>query len=147
VAAAAAQDILEEFVELFTAKVAKLRGGVPWEAGVDLTPLPEPGKPALLAELRADAIAHGARCLTPGSGQDLGHTFVPPSILYPVTKDMRVWHEEQFGPLVPIGSFSDTSEVRPRHRPLLSFLASFPASFPARSATQLPVCLSTRSSA
>ena len=111
------QDILEEFVELFAAKVSKLRGGVPWEAGVDLTPLPEPGKPAMLAELRADAVARGARCLTPGSGQGLGHTFVAPSILYPVTKDMRVWHEEQFGPLVPIGSFSETSEVRPPPRP------------------------------
>jgi hypothetical protein len=104
-------------VELFAAKVSKLRGGVPWGAGVDLTPLPEVGKPALLAELRADAVAHGARCLTPGSGQDLGLTFVPPSILYPVTKDMRVWNEEQFGPLVPIGSFSDTAEVSPSPRP------------------------------
>jgi glyceraldehyde-3-phosphate dehydrogenase (NADP+) len=70
------------------------------------------GKPAYLAELRADAVAHGAKCLVPGAAQDLGHTFAPPAILYPVSKDMRVWHEEQFGPVVPVGSFSDISEVR-----------------------------------
>jgi glyceraldehyde-3-phosphate dehydrogenase (NADP+) len=104
-------------VERFAARVAKLRGGVPWEAGVDLTPLPEPGKPAYLAELRADAVARGARCITPGAGQGLGHTFVPPSVLYPVTSDMRVWHEEQFGPLVPIGAFSDPAEVGPLPSP------------------------------
>ena len=69
------------------------------------------GKPAYLAELRADAVAHGAKCLVPGAEQDLGHTFAPPAILYPVTKEMRVWHEEQFGPVVPVGSFSDVSEV------------------------------------
>ena len=34
---------MEEFVDKLAAKVAKLRGGAPWDAGVDLTPLPEPG--------------------------------------------------------------------------------------------------------
>jgi len=34
-----------------------------------------------------------------------------PSIAYPVTKDMRVMQEEQFGPLCPIAVWSDIAEV------------------------------------
>ena len=34
-----------------------------------------------------------------------------PAIVYPVTSDMRLWHEEQFGPVIPIASFSDVKTV------------------------------------
>jgi len=103
--------ILEEFRTKFVAKMGELKLGLPWDQGTDLTPLPEPGKPAYLAELREDAVAKGAQLYSPGEDQGWGHTTVFPSVLCPVTKDMRVWKEEQFGPLVPIGSFNDVSEV------------------------------------
>merc|ERR1711988_1437236 len=32
--------------------------------------------------------------------------FVRPTVLYPVSKEMRVWQEEQFGPVIPIAPFS-----------------------------------------
>ena len=105
------KDIADVFVERFVERVGRMRGGLPWEDGVELTPLPEPNKPAFLAELRSDAEAKGAKIFTPGNANRLGHSFVTPSVLYPVTKDMRVWHEEQFGPIVPIGVWSDVSEV------------------------------------
>ena len=38
-------------------------------------------------------------------------TIVAPTVLYPVTPAMRVYDEEQFGPLVPIVKFRDTSEI------------------------------------
>ena len=44
-------DVAEEFVAKFTAKVGSLKLGLPWEAGVDLTPLPEPSKPHYLSQL------------------------------------------------------------------------------------------------
>lgn len=31
-------------------------------------------------------------------------------VLYPVNKDMRVYQEEQFGPIIPVVGFSDISE-------------------------------------
>lgn len=34
-----------------------------------------------------------------------------PAIVYPVTKDMRLWHEEQFGPVIPVAIYSDEAEV------------------------------------
>ncbi len=38
-------------------------------------------------------------------------TLVAPTILYPVTPDMRCYNEEQFGPLVPVARFSQLQEI------------------------------------
>jgi glyceraldehyde-3-phosphate dehydrogenase (NADP+) len=105
------KDVAEEFVAKFSAKVGSLKLALPWEAGADLTPLPEPSKPQYLAELREDAKSKGAKIISPGADQNWSATAVFPSIVYPVTKDMRVMQEEQFGPLVPIATFSDLREV------------------------------------
>ena len=37
-------------------------------------------------------------------------SFVNPTVLYPVTGDMRVAQEEQFGPVLPIVAFDDLQE-------------------------------------
>ena len=46
--------------ERLAAEINQLKPGMPWDAGVNNTPLPEPRKPANLAEIIADAEAHGA---------------------------------------------------------------------------------------
>ena len=99
-------DVAEDFVAKFTAKVGSLKLGLPWEDKVDLTPLPEPAKPQYLRDLCADAESKGATIISPGASQDWGHTAVFPSIAYPVTAEMRVMQEEQFGPLIPIAKFN-----------------------------------------
>ena len=83
--------------------VDALKLGLPWEAGVNLTPLPEPNKPSYLRELIADAEAKGAKVVN-GLGKLENGPFVRPSVLYPCTSAMRVWTEEQFGPLIPIAT-------------------------------------------
>jgi glyceraldehyde-3-phosphate dehydrogenase (NADP+) len=68
-----------------------------------VTPLAEPEKPKYLTAAIADAVAKGAKVLNARGGlQD--RSFVAPTVLYPVSKDMKVWNEEQFGPLVPVAS-------------------------------------------
>jgi glyceraldehyde-3-phosphate dehydrogenase (NADP+) len=37
--------------------------------------------------------------------------FFYPAVLYPVTPDMRVYHEEQFGPVVPVVAYRDLDTV------------------------------------
>ena len=44
-------------------------------------------------------------------GNKWDRTFFAPTILYPTTSEMRVYHEEQFGPLVPIFSWENLEEV------------------------------------
>ena len=38
------RSIVEPFLRRFTEELSKLKVGMPWEKGVSITPLPEPGK-------------------------------------------------------------------------------------------------------
>ncbi|MFW3894669.1 NADP-dependent glyceraldehyde-3-phosphate dehydrogenase [Pseudomonas bharatica] len=104
------EQVVEAFLEKFQARLAALKAGMPWTPGVGLTPLPEPGKIDYLNGLVADALEHGARVLNPGGGQSRGSFFYP-ALLYPVSPAMRVYHEEQFGPLVPVVPYRDLHTV------------------------------------
>jgi len=104
------EDVVNAFLDKFQRKLAALKPGMPWEPGVALTPLPEPGKVDYLDGLVADATAKGARVLNEGGGESRGSFFYP-ALLYPVNHDMRVYHEEQFGPLVPVVPYRDLQTV------------------------------------
>jgi len=103
------ENIIETFNKKFVNRVKELKYGLPWEEGVKLTPLPEPGKPEYIKSLVDDAVAKGAEIINEGGGES-HHSFVYPAILYPVNEDMNLYHEEQFGPVVPILSFKDVQE-------------------------------------
>jgi glyceraldehyde-3-phosphate dehydrogenase (NADP+) len=103
------EDIAEEFNKRFAAKVDALAFGNPWETGVSLTPLPEKEKPAYIQELIDDAISKGAQVINEKGGRR-SPNFIFPAVLYPINKEMRVYHEEQFGPVVPIITFKDIQE-------------------------------------
>jgi len=103
------RSIAKRFLNLFTEELEKLKYGMPWDAGVQLTPLPEPGKPAYLAECIRDARANGAEVMNKGGGTTV-NSFVYPAVLYPVNSKMKVYSEEQFGPLIPIVPFDDMEE-------------------------------------
>ena len=104
------RDIVDTFIEKFKAQIKKLKPGVPWENGVSLTPLPEPGKVDFLRNLVDDARAHGAKIVNEGGGDHI-ETFFYPAMLYPVNEKMKIYYEEQFGPVVPIVPFSDDEEA------------------------------------
>lgn len=103
------ENIIGSFLEKLQGKVSSIKIGMPWEEGVQITPLPEDGKIPYLQELIEDAKAHGAEVINPCGGM-INHTFMFPAMLYPVNKEMRVYHEEQFGPVIPIISFREIDE-------------------------------------
>lgn len=82
---------------------------MPWEPDVSLTPLPEPGKTTYLDGLVKDALNHGARIVNENGGQ-INQTFFYPAVLYPVNDKMRVYYEEQFGPVIPVVPFERDEE-------------------------------------
>ena len=61
--------VADALVERLADHVARLKLGMPWEEKVTITPLPDPEKPAHLAELVEDALAKGARVREPGRGR------------------------------------------------------------------------------
>lgn len=103
------ESIIDEFNRRFSEKVDALKFGNPWEDNVQLTPLPEPDKPAYMQELIDDALEKGASIINKKGGEHYDN-YIYPAVLFPVSKEMRVFHEEQFGPVVPIVSFSDINE-------------------------------------
>ncbi|KAA0947755.1 MULTISPECIES: NADP-dependent glyceraldehyde-3-phosphate dehydrogenase [unclassified Pseudomonas] len=104
------EDVVESFIAKFNQKLLSLKPGMPWEDGVSLTPLPEPGKVDYLHALVADAQAKGARVVNANGGASRGSFFYP-AVLYPVNTAMRIYHEEQFGPVVPIVPYRDLDTV------------------------------------
>jgi len=101
--------IAQDFLERLSAAVNALSFGMPWQEGVFLTPVAEKGKTDFLKDLVADAVALGARVVNP-SGASVFGSFFFPAVLYPVTSKMRVYHEEQFGPVIPVLPFDDIRE-------------------------------------
>jgi glyceraldehyde-3-phosphate dehydrogenase (NADP+) len=55
--------MVDEFIQKFNEEVKKLKCGMPWDGGVNLTPLPEPGKTDYLKGLVEDAKQHGAKIM------------------------------------------------------------------------------------
>lgn len=102
--------IVDDFISRFNQQLSKLQLGMPWEPGVNLTPLPEPGKTEYLHALLDDATAKGGKVVNEDGGTSL-KTFFYPAVIYPVSPEMRIYQEEQFGPIVPIVPYSDLSSV------------------------------------
>lgn len=104
------RSLADVFLKELSAAVAELKFGMPWETGVSLTPLPEPQKPAYLKDCIADAVANGAKIVNDNGG-DSCESFVYPAIVYPVNKNMKLYTEEQFGPVIPVVPFDDLEET------------------------------------
>ncbi len=103
------QDILTKFIEQFSAAVDKLKAGMPWEEGVDITPLPEHDKSAYLDSLVKDAVEKGASVINNKGGKHHASLYFP-AIVFPVNSDMQLYHVEQFGPVIPVAAFNDIDE-------------------------------------
>ncbi|MEA5460557.1 NADP-dependent glyceraldehyde-3-phosphate dehydrogenase [Arcicella sp. LKC2W] len=103
------KSLVDQFNARMAEEIGKLKLGLMWDKGVNITPLPEPNKPAYLKELIDDAKVHGASVINENGGETV-KSFVYPALLYPVTKEMKIWHEEQFGPVVPVVPFSNIQQ-------------------------------------
>ncbi len=103
------KNLSEVFLEKLSDAVGKLKIGMPWESGVNITPLPEPDKPEYLKSCLEDAVLHGAKIINPNAGE-IHESFFYPAIVFPVNEKMKLYREEQFGPVIPVLSFEDIEE-------------------------------------
>jgi len=103
------ESIAEEFVQKFSEAVDNLKLGLPFDKDTQITPLAEEEKPKYLKEVIEDSITKGAKITNKKGGQH-DRSFFFPTVLYPVTKDMKIYNEEQFGPVCPIVKFKDIEE-------------------------------------
>lgn len=102
------QSQANEFLQKLAEKIDSLPIGMPWEE-VKITPLCEDTKPAYIKELIVDAINKGAHIINKTGGR-CWKSLCSMTILAPVNKHMKVWHEEQFGPVTPVAVYHDVQE-------------------------------------
>ena len=105
------EGIHDAFVAGLRAAVEKLRVGNGLEEGVHMGPLIEDQAVAKVVEHVDDARKLGAKVVAGGSPSDLGYTFYQPTILTGVTTDMKMSHEETFGPVAAIATFKTEADA------------------------------------
>jgi glyceraldehyde-3-phosphate dehydrogenase (NADP+) len=102
------EDIAATFLTMVRRELEKAEPGMPWE-DVRCTPLIHPEHTDYLEQLLADALSRGAVLENPGGGARQC-TLLRPALLSGITGDMRIFHEEQFGPLLPLIIYSREQE-------------------------------------
>ena len=100
------KNVIDNFLKSFNEKVDELIIKNPSQEDAFITPLPDPKQPKYLKELIDDACLKGANIVNKKGGE-IGDNFVFPTVLFPVNNEMRIFHEEQFGPIIPIIEFDD----------------------------------------
>ncbi len=103
------KNITGKFLSKLADAIDALPQGMPWEKGVKLTPLPEFNKAGTLKAYVDDAVAKGAKIMNKGGGE-FCETLYRPAIVYPIASEALLYRVEQFGPVVPVCSYSDEQE-------------------------------------
>lgn len=106
---AVARPVERAFTEKLAAAIDTLVVGDPWTPGVGVTQLPGEGSVERMEAFVADAVSKGATIRNARAGRVDATTYFP-ALLAPVSPAMRLWREEQFGPVVPLAVFDDVEE-------------------------------------
>ena len=105
------ESIYDTFVEKLARGAAKIKVGSGFEPGVNQGPLIDDQGVAKVEEHVADAQAKGAKVLTGGKKHALGGRFYEPTVLSNITADMKIMHEETFGPVAAVVKFKTEEEA------------------------------------
>lgn len=108
------ESIIEEFSKKIAKETAKLKVGNGLHEGTSVGPVINKGAYEKIVSQIDDAVEKGASILTGGSydvNNDKGYYFINPTILGNVSNEMNIMHEETFGPVAPIISFTDLEEA------------------------------------
>lgn len=105
------EDLYEDFVDKFTKQMAALVPGDPAQEGTTLAPLSSEDAAEKLVDQVEDAVSKGATATTGGGRVDRAGAFVQPTVLTGVTREMRAFSEELFGPVAVIYRVGDEEEA------------------------------------
>jgi acyl-CoA reductase-like NAD-dependent aldehyde dehydrogenase len=105
------RSLADAFTERFAARVRDLKAGDPSAAGTVIGPVINESAARRVADLIRDAVDKGATLVT-GTGQiEAPGTLIRPTVLTGVTKDMRIYYEEIFGPATVIHPVDGVEEA------------------------------------
>jgi succinate-semialdehyde dehydrogenase / glutarate-semialdehyde dehydrogenase len=129
-------DVYDAFAERFVARMKALTVGDPTDPDTQVGPLATEQGRTDVEELVDAALADGASALCGGKRADGPGWFYPPTVISGITKDMRMYTEEVFGPRRCSGSRTSTRRSRWPTRPRsASAPTPGPRTRPSRSAS------------
>ncbi|MBW3648080.1 MAG: NADP-dependent succinic semialdehyde dehydrogenase [Actinobacteria bacterium] len=105
------EQVAEEFEELFAGELGALVVGDPTDAATDVGPLATKQGRDDVEELVADAVSKGATVVLGGSRPESPGWFYPPTLLTGITRQMRMYAEEVFGPVAQLHRVADLDEA------------------------------------
>jgi acyl-CoA reductase-like NAD-dependent aldehyde dehydrogenase len=102
----------DEVVDKLRQRIQRTKIGDPLKEGTEIGPLVSREQLKILEEQVKDALRKGAKAEIGGKRIDkFGGFFYQPTLLTNINKEMRVWNEEVFGPVLPVISFKTENEA------------------------------------
>jgi len=105
------EDVAEAFTAKFTAAMSALKVGDGTDPSVDVGPLVNADTRDKVAAFVADAVAKGAKIECGGTTPNGTGFFYPPTVMSNVSEDADCVHDEIFGPVAAIQTFTDQEDV------------------------------------
>jgi succinate-semialdehyde dehydrogenase/glutarate-semialdehyde dehydrogenase len=96
------ESVYDAFAPAFAEQMAGMSVGDPMLDSTDVGPLASEQQRDDVEKLVADAVARGAKVLCGGAAPDDPGFYYSPTVLADITPDMRVHHEEVFGPVATL---------------------------------------------
>ncbi len=103
--------VYDAFAEKLAVAIKELNVGNGMDEGVNQGPLIDMKAVEKVESHITDAVEKGAKVVLGGKRHSLGHSFFEPTLLTDVTPDMRITHEETFGPVAPLYRFTDEAQA------------------------------------
>lgn len=114
----------DDFAVMMAKRVEDMSVGLPWQnwnpeeskspSYSKITPLPDRKRVEYMQKLIEDAVSKGANIINENGGEIIGgseSTLMVPAVVYPVTPEMDLYHEEQFGPIIPIATYDSLDTI------------------------------------
>ena len=105
------EDVADAFTAKFTAAMSALKVGDGTDRSVDVGPLVNADTRDKVAAFVADAVSKGAKIECGGTTPNGPGFFYPPTVMSGVSEDSDCVHDEIFGPVAAIQTFTDQEDV------------------------------------
>ena len=103
--------VYEEFSGRLAKAASAMKVGDGFEDGVEQGPLIDMSAVDKVEDHIADAVSKGAEIMVGGKRHELGGTFFQPTVLTNVDTQMKMAHEETFGPVAPLFRFATEEDA------------------------------------
>ncbi|MEB6201151.1 NAD-dependent succinate-semialdehyde dehydrogenase [Mammaliicoccus fleurettii] len=105
------KDIEQAYTELLTKKVNALNVGNGLEQDIDMGPLINQNAVEKVLDQIEDAVEHGGELSLPIEQLKLGGNFLKPVVIRHANLEMKVMHEETFGPIAAVMTYDHLEDI------------------------------------